>query len=536
MHTEAIFSKEARQELKKGIDILADAVKVTLGPQGRPVVFLSHHPTYPGPKVTKDGVTVAYQIHKLENQFQDMGAQLVKAVAKKANDTTGDGTTTATLLTQVIMSEGIKHLDAGVNPIELKRGIDLAVQFVTTTLKALSLPVDNTDSRLLNVATISANNDTAIGELIADLVSKLGNDGLITVEESSTSETYSKTVEGIQIDRGYINADFVTNPTRMSIEFDNPLILLYDRKISDWNEIHPLVESALAGKKSPLVIIAEDVDGSALATITASIVRNGIKVAIIKSPREGLIAKDIMEDIAVAVGGNVISETKGYKLKTTSIDKLGAADKIIITKDKTTIIGGSGSSLAVQQRAELIRGMIAESTQAYEKTALEGRLAKLTNGVGMIYVGGQTELEMKEKKDRVQDALCATLAAVEEGILPGGGVAYIKCWSRSHEVAENLKDGEKCGVAVVTTALREPLMQILRNSGVSESDAADILIRVANSANAPDYGYNAKTMEYDHFYESGVIDPTKVVRVALESAASIAGLLLLAECVVADVE
>ncbi|MCQ2187478.1 MAG: chaperonin GroEL [Bacteroidales bacterium] len=518
------FDAEVRAKMKEGADALANAVKVTLGPKGRNVVIAKK---FGAPQVTKDGVTVAKEI-ELEDSFQNMGAQMVKEVAAKTNEQAGDGTTTATVLAQAIINVGVKNVTAGANPMDLKRGIDKAVAAVVEDLKAHSQQVGDDYSKVEQVGTVSANNDSYIGKLIADAMAKVGKDGVITVEEAKGTETEVKLVEGMQFDRGYISAYFITDSDKMVAELQNPSILVTDKKISNIQDIMPVLEP-VAREGRELLIIAEDVDSNALTALVMNRLRGALKVAAVKAPGFGDRRKEMLQDIAILTGGEVISEERGYTFENMTPEMLGHAEKVTITKDNTTIVGGAGDRQAVADRAEAIRKQILVSTSDYDKEKLQERLGKLAGGVAVLYVGATTEVEMKEKKDRVEDALNATRAAVEEGYLPGGGVSYI----RAAEVLAGLKgecDDETTGIHIVAKAIEEPLRMIAQNAGV---DGSVIIQKIKEGKG--DFGYNARTGEYVNMFEAGVIDPTKVARVALENAASVAGMFLTTECGIVDI-
>ncbi|MBN8862407.1 MAG: chaperonin GroEL [Sphingobacteriales bacterium] len=523
MAKQLFFDIEARNKMKKGVDVLANAVKVTLGPKGRNVVI---EKKFGAPAVTKDGVTVAKEI-ELEDPIENMGAQMVKEVASKTADIAGDGTTTATVLAQSIISEGLKMVAAGSNPMDLKRGIDKAVVKIVENLKSQSQAVGNDNSKIQQVASISANNDSEIGKLIAEAMKKVGKEGVITVEEARGTETGIEVVEGMQFDRGYISPYFVTNSEKMEAELESPYILIYDKKISNMKDIlHILEKVAQSGR--PLLIIAEDLEGEALATLVVNKLRGTLKVAAVKAPGFGDRRKEMLQDIAVLTKGIVISEEQGYKLEGADLSYLGVAATVTIDKDNTTIVGGKGKKEDINARINQIKAQIEITTSDYDKEKLQERLAKLSGGVAVLNVGAATEVEMKEKKDRVDDALHATRAAVEEGIVPGGGVAFI----RAVEALEKLKganEDETTGIAIVKRALEEPLRQIVANAGIEGS----IVVQKVKEGKA-DYGFNARTEQYENMLKAGVIDPTKVSRIALENAASIAGMLLTTECVVAD--
>ena len=517
------FEMEARDLLKKGVDALADAVKITLGPKGRNVIL---DKMYGAPQITKDGVTVAKEI-ELEDKFQNMGAQLVKEVASKTNDDAGDGTTTATILAQSIIGVGLKNVTAGANPMDLKRGIDLAVTKVVENLHSQSTAVGDDLKKIENVAKISANGDETIGRLIAEAMQKVSKEGVITVEEAKGTETYVDVVEGMQFDRGYISPYFVTDTEKMEVEFENPLILIHDKKISTLKDMLPILEQAVQSGR-PLLIIAEDIDSEALTTLVVNRLRGSLKIAAVKAPGFGDRRKEMLEDIAILTGGIVISEEKGLALETATLEMLGSADKVTIDKDNTTIVNGAGDKDGIDNRVSQLRTQIDKTTSDYDREKLQERLAKLAGGVAVLYVGAASEIEMKEKKDRVEDALSATRAAVEEGTVPGGGVAYI----RAIDALEGLKgetEDETTGIEIIKRALEEPLRQIVANSG---KEGAVVAQKVREGK--ADFGYNARTDKYENLYETGVIDPTKVARIALENAASIAGMFLTTECVITD--
>ena len=518
------FDVDVRSKMKEGADALADAVKVTLGPKGRNVVI---DKKFGAPQVTKDGVTVAKEV-ELKDRFANMGAQMVKEVASKTNEQAGDGTTTATVLAQAIINVGLKNVTAGANPMDLKRGIDKAVATVVEALKAQSQQVGEDYSKVEQVGTISANNDATIGKLIADAMSKVKKAGVITVEAAKGTETEVKVVEGMQFDRGYISPYFMTDSDKMEASLDNPLILVTDKKISTMKDLLPILEPIAREGKS-LLIIAEDVDGEALTTLVVNRLRGTIKVAAVKAPGFGDRRKEMLQDIATLTGATLVSEERGFTLENTTPDMLGKAEKVTITKENTTIVGGAGSKEDIQERADLIRKQIATTTSDYDREKLQERLGKLAGGVAVLYVGATTEVEMKEKKDRVEDALNATRAAVEEGYLPGGGVAYI----RAAEALKGLKgenEDETTGIHIVARAIEEPLRQIALNAGV---DGSVIIQKIREGKG--DFGYNARTDEYVHMFEAGVIDPTKVSRGALENAASVAGMFLTTECGIVDI-
>ncbi|MCQ2183122.1 MAG: chaperonin GroEL [Bacteroidales bacterium] len=525
MAKEIQFDVDVRSKMKQGADSLANAVKVTLGPKGRNVVI---DKKFGAPQVTKDGVTVAKEI-ELEDRFENMGAQMVKEVASKTNEQAGDGTTTATVLAQAIINVGIKNVTAGANPMDLKRGIDKAVGIVVENLKKQSQQVGSDYSKVEQVGTVSANNDNYIGKLIADAMAKVGGkDGVITVEEAKGTETEVKVVEGMQFDRGYISPYFMTNGDKMEAELTNPAILITDKKISTMKDLLPILEP-IAREGREMLIIAEDVDGEALTTLVVNKLRGSLKIAAVKAPGFGDRRKEMLQDIAILTGAVVVSEERGFTLENATPDMLGKAEKITITKENTTIVGGAGDKAAIKERVESIRKQIEVSTSDYDKEKLKERLGKLAGGVAVLYVGATTEVEMKEKKDRVEDALNATRAAVEEGYLPGGGVAYI----RAAEALVGVKgdnDDETTGVRIVARAIEEPLRQIALNAGV---DGPVIIQKIREGKG--DFGYNARTGEYVKMYDAGVIDPTKVARVALENAASVAGMFLTTECGIVDI-
>ena len=518
------FNVEARAQMKEGADALANAVKVTLGPKGRNVVI---DKKFGAPQVTKDGVTVAKEI-ELEDRFANMGAQMVKEVASKTNEQAGDGTTTATVLAQAIINVGLKNVTAGANPMDLKRGIDKAVAKVVESLKAQSQEVGDDYSKIEQVGTISANNDGYIGKLIADAMSKVKKDGVITVEEAKGTDTEVKVVEGMQFDRGYISPYFMTNADKMEAVLDEPLVLITDKKISTMKDLLPILEPIAREGKS-LLIIAEDVDGEALTTLVVNRLRGTLKIAAVKAPGFGDRRKEMLQDIATLTGAVVVSEERGFTLENTTPDMLGKAEKVVITKENTTIVNGAGDKEAIKERADLIRKQISTTTSDYDREKLQERLGKLAGGVAVLYVGAATEVEMKEKKDRVEDALSATRAAVEEGIVPGGGVAYI----RAAEALKGMKgdnEDETTGIHIVARAIEEPLRQIAENAGVEGS----VIIQKIREGK-DDFGYNARTDEYVNMFEAGVIDPTKVSRIALENAASVAGMFLTTECAITDI-
>ena len=524
MAKEIKFDVDVRSKMKSGADSLANAVKVTLGPKGRNVVI---EKKFGAPQVTKDGVTVAKEV-ELEDRFENMGAQMVKEVASKTNEQAGDGTTTATVLAQAIINVGIKNVTAGANPMDLKRGIDKAVDAVVANLKSQSQKVGTDYSKVEQVGTVSANNDGYIGKLIADAMSKVGKDGVITVEEAKGTDTEVKVVEGMQFDRGYISPYFMTNSDKMEAVLTNPSVLVCDKKISTMKDLLPILEP-IAREGKELLIIAEDVDGEALTTLVVNKLRGTLKIAAVKAPGFGDRRKEMLQDIATLTGAVVVSEERGFTLENTTPDMLGRAERVTITKENTTIVGGAGDKAAIKERVDSIRKQIETTTSDYDKEKLKERLGKLAGGVAVLYVGATTEVEMKEKKDRVEDALNATRAAVEEGYLPGGGVAYIRAAAALEELKGD-NDDETTGIHIVAKAIEEPLRQIAQNAGV---DGSVIIQKIKESTG--DYGYNARTGEYVHMYEAGVIDPTKVARVALENAASVAGMFLTTECGIVDI-
>tara|TARA_B100001093_G_scaffold517595_1_gene599629 strand:+ start:10000 stop:11637 length:1638 start_codon:yes stop_codon:yes gene_type:complete len=518
------FDIEARDALKRGVDALANAVKVTLGPKGRNVVI---DKKFGSPTITKDGVTVAKEI-ELEDAVENMGAQMVKEVASKTADLAGDGTTTATVLAQEIVSTGLKNVAAGANPMDLKRGIDKAVKAVVNELQKQSIEVGDNLNKIEQVASISANNDNAIGALIAEAMAKVKKEGVITVEEAKGTDTTVEVVEGMQFDRGYLSPYFVTNAEKMEAELDNPFILIYDKKISNMKDVLPILEQTTQSGR-PILIIAEDVDGEALATLVVNKIRGSLKIAAVKAPGFGDRRKAMLEDIAVLTGGTVISEERGFKLENTTLEMLGQTDKIVIDKDNTTVVNGKGEKDAITLRVNQIKAQIETTTSDYDREKLQERLAKLAGGVAVLYVGAASEVEMKEKKDRVDDALHATRAAVEEGIVPGGGVALVRAAKALNSIkAEN--EDEKTGVQIITKAIEAPIRQIVANAG---GEGAVIVSKIQEGK--ADFGYNAKTDTFEHMLEAGIIDPTKVTRVALENAASVAAMLLTTECVLADI-
>ena len=525
MAKEIKFDVESRDALKRGVDALANAVKVTLGPKGRNVVL---ERAFGAPVVTKDGVSVAKEI-ELENSIENLGAQMVKEVASKTNDVAGDGTTTATVLAQAIVREGLKNVAAGANPMDLKRGIDKAVLTVVENLKQQSKEVGDSSEKIKQVASISANNDDTIGSLIAEAFEKVGKEGVITVEEAKGTDTSVDVVEGMQFDRGYQSPYFVTNSDKMIAELENPYILLYDKKISNLQDILPILEP-VAQSSRPLLIISEEVEGQALATLVVNRLRGSLKIAAVKAPGFGDRRKAMLEDIAILTGGTVISEERGYSLENVTLDMLGTAEKVQIDKDNTTIVNGAGADELIKGRVNEIKAQIESSTSDYDREKLQERLAKLAGGVAVLYVGAASEIEMKEKKDRIDDALHATRAAVEEGIIPGGGVAYV----RSLESLENLKGDnpdENTGINIVRRAIEEPLRQIVLNAG---GEGSVVVAKVKEGSG--DFGYNAKNETYVNMFEAGIIDPTKVTRVALENAASVAGMLITTEAVITEIK
>ena len=519
------YNWEAREGLKKGVDALANAVKVTLGPKGRNVII---DKKFGAPQITKDGVTVAKEI-ELQEPIENMGAQMVKEVASKTNDQAGDGTTTATVLAQAIFNTGLKNVTAGANPMDLKRGIDKAVAKVVENLKAQSVEINDSHEKIEQVATISANNDSAVGKVIAEAMQKVKKEGVITIEEAKGTDTYVKVVEGMQFDRGYISPYFVTDTEKMEAVYDTPYILIYDKKISNMKEFLPILEKVVQTGR-PMLIISEDVDSEALATLVVNRLRGGLKIVAVKAPGFGDRRKEMLEDIAILTGGTVISEEKGYKLEDATLEMLGVAEKITVDKENTTIVSGKGDKKAIEARIAMIKSQIEKTTSDYDREKLQERLAKMAGGVAVIYVGAASEVEMKEKKDRFDDALHATRAAIEEGIIPGGGVAYIRSIAGMKGLKGENED-QQIGIDIVRRALEEPLRQIAANAG---KEGSVIVNAVAKGKG--DYGYNARTDEYQHLVEAGVIDPTKVSRVALENAASIAGMLLTTECVLAEIK
>ena len=523
MAKDIIFSNEARERLKRGVDALSDAVKVTLGPKGRNVII---EKSYGAPQVTKDGVTVAKEI-ELKDPVENMGAQMVKEVASRTNDIAGDGTTTATILAQSIFATGLKNVTAGANPMDLKRGIDKAVAKVIESLRSQTEEVGDNNDKIKQIASISANNDEYIGSLIAEAMSKVKKEGVITVEEAKGIETYVEVVEGMQFDRGYISPYFVTDTEKMEVVYENPMILIYDKKVSVMKDLLPVLEKAVQTGR-PFIIIAEDVESEALATLVVNRLRGSLKIAAVKAPGFGDRRKEMLEDLAILTGGTVISEEKGYKLEDATLEMLGEAEKVTISKDNTTIVSGKGDVNNIKARVNQIRAQIETTTSDYDKEKLQERLAKLAGGVAVIYVGAASEVEMKEKKDRFDDALAATRAAIEEGTVPGGGVAFIRAISSLDEVVVANED-EETGVAIIRRALEEPLRRIVENAGLEGS----VVVNKVKEGTG-DFGFNARTEVYENLKAAGVIDPTKVTRVALENAASISGMLLTTECVLSE--
>lgn len=523
MAKDILFNLDARDGLKKGVDALSNAVKVTLGPKGRNVII---EKSYGAPHITKDGVSVAKEI-ELQDPVENMGAQLVKEVASKTNDLAGDGTTTATVLAQAIVAAGLKNVIAGANPMDLKRGIDKAVAAVVESLKAQSEQVGESIEKIQQVASISANNDNNIGTLIAEAMAKVKKEGVITVEDAKGIETHVDVVEGMQFDRGYISPYFVTNTEKMEAVYENPFILIYDKKISVMKDLLPILEKSLQTGR-PLLIIAEDIDSEALATLVVNRLRGSLKVVAVKAPGFGDRRKEMLEDIAILTGGTVITEEKGYRLEDATLAELGSADKITVTKDNTTIVNGQGAKENIDARAAQIKAQIASTTSDYDREKLQERLAKIAGGVAVIYVGAASEVEMKEKKDRVEDALNATRAAIEEGIIPGGGVGFIRAIS-SIENMKGENDDQTTGIAIIKRALEEPLRQIVENAGLEGS----VVVNKVREGEG-DFGFNARTETYENLLKTGVIDPVKVSRVALENAASIASMLLTTECVISN--
>jgi len=523
MSKDIIFDLAAREKLKKGVDELSNAVKVTLGPKGRNVIIQK---SYGSPVITKDGVTVAKEV-ELKDNMENMGAQMVKEVASRTSDLAGDGTTTATVLAQAIFTTGLKNVTAGANPMEIKRGIDLAVVKVIESLKKQTRQIGDSNEKIEQVATVSANNESAIGKLIAEAMSKVKKEGVITIEEAKSMETYVDVVEGMQFDRGYISPYFVTDAEKMEAVYENPFILIHDKKISIMKDLLPILEKA-AQTGRPLVIISEDVESEALATLVVNKIRGALKVVAVKAPGFGDRRKEMLEDIAILTGGTVISEEKGYKLEDATLQYLGSAEKVSVDKDNTTIVGGKGKKENIDAREKQIKLQIENTTSDYDREKLQERLAKLAGGVAVIYVGAASEVEMKERKDRFDDALNATRAAIEEGIIPGGGVAYLRAVDALADLKGENEDQET-GIAIIRRSLEEPLRQIVANAGLEGS----VIVQKVREGKE-DYGFNARTEKYENLFQSGVIDPTKVARVALENAASIAGMLLTTECVLAD--
>jgi chaperonin GroEL len=520
-----IFELQARDALKRGVDALADAVKVTLGPKGRNVII---DKKFGAPSVTKDGVTVAKEI-ELKDAVENMGAQMVKEVASKTSDVAGDGTTTATVLAQAIVTTGLKNVIAGANPMDLKRGIEKAVVSVVASLKAMSREIGDTNEKIEQIATISANNDSVIGKLIAEAMAKVKKEGVITIEEAKGTETVVKVVEGMQFDRGYISPYFVTDTEKMEAVYEDPFVLIYDKKISSMKDLLPILEKVVQTGKA-LVIVSEDVDGEALATLVVNKLRGSLKIVAVKAPGFGDRRKAMLEDIAILTGGTVISEETGYKLEDADISYMGRAEKISVDKDNTTIVSGKGTREMIESRINQIKAQIESTSSDYDREKLQERLAKLAGGVAVIQVGAASEVEMKEKKDRFDDALHATRAAVEEGIIPGGGVAYLRAIPALNKLVGDNED-ENTGIAIIKRALEEPLRQIVQNCGLEGS----VIVQKVKEGKG-DYGFNARTEVYENLYEAGVIDPTKVARVALENAASIASMLLTTECVISDIK
>jgi chaperonin GroEL len=525
MAKEITFDIESRDALKRGVDSLANAVKVTLGPKGRNVVIGK---SFGGPTITKDGVTVAKEI-ELEDAIENMGAQMVKEVASNTNDLAGDGTTTATVLAQAIITAGLKNVAAGANPMDVKRGIDKAVKILITDIKNQAQTVGNSYEKIEQIASISANNDNVIGSLIAEAMKKVKTEGVITVEEAKGTETHVEVVEGMQFDRGYLSPYFITDADKMEANMENPFILIYDKKISAMKDLLPILEqTAKAGR--PLVIIAEDVDGEALSTLVVNKIRGALKVSAVKAPGFGDRRKAMLEDIAILTNGTVVSEERGFNLESTTLEMLGSAEKITIDKDNTTLVNGAGDSNTIKVRVNQIKAQIESTSSDYDKEKLQERLAKLAGGVAVLYVGAPTEVEMKEKKDRVDDALAATRAAVEEGIVPGGGVAIVRATDKLAKLKGD-NDDEQTGINIITRAAEEPLRQIVENAGLEGS----VIVSKLREGKG-DFGFNAKTEAYENLYKAGVIDPAKVVRVALENAASVAGMLLTTECVISEIK
>ncbi|MCC5917751.1 MAG: chaperonin GroEL [Cryomorphaceae bacterium] len=524
MAKEIKFNVDARDHLRRGVDALANAVKVTLGPQGRNVVI---EKSFGGPAITKDGVSVAREI-ELENKIENLGAQMVKEVASKTADIAGDGTTTATVLAQAIINQGLKNVAAGANPMDLKRGIDKAVKIVVESLRSQTEEVGDSISKIEQVASISANNDPAIGKLIAEAMEKVKKEGVITVEEAKGTETHVDIVEGMQFDRGYSSPYFVTDSEKMVAELENPYILIYDKKISSMKELLPVLEPA-AQSGRPLLIISEDVEGEALATLVVNKIRGSLKIAAVKAPGFGDRRKAMLEDIAILTGGTVISEERGFKLENATLDMLGSAEKVSIDKDNTTIVNGVGAKDDIAARVNQIKAQIESTTSDYDREKLQERLAKLAGGVAVLYIGAASEVEMKEKKDRVDDALAATRAAIEEGIVPGGGVALVRATAALMD-AKGENEDETTGIAIVMRAIEEPLRQIVENAGL---EGSVVVAKVKEGKG--DFGFNAKTEQYENMLEAGIIDPTKVTRVAMENAASVAGMLLTTEATITEI-
>lgn len=525
MAKQIIFDIEARDGLKRGVDSLANAVKVTLGPKGRNVVI---DKSFGGPSITKDGVSVAKEI-ELQDPIENMGAQMVKEVASKTSDLAGDGTTTATVLAQAIVKEGLKNVAAGANPMDLKRGIDKAVEAVIADLKKNSEEVGNKSDKIQQVAAISANNDESIGKLIADAFSKVGKEGVITVEEAKGTETYVDIVEGMQFDRGYLSPYFVNNPEKMLVDLDHPYILLYEKKISSLKDMLPILEPVAQSGK-PLLIIAEDVDGEALTALVMNKLRGALKIAAVKAPGFGDRRKAMLEDLAILTGGTLISEEIGLTLETATIEMLGTAERVTIDKDNTTLVNGAGKKADIKSRVEQIKAQVEVTTSEYDKEKLKERLAKLAGGVAVLYVGAASEVEMKEKKDRVDDALHATRAAVEEGIIAGGGVALVRAKTVLQKIKSENTD-EATGISIIDRAIEEPLRQIVENAG---KEGSVVVAKVKEGKG--DFGYNAKTDEYVQMFKAGIIDPTKVTRIALQNAASVAGMILTTECALVNIK
>ncbi|NCO54609.1 MAG: chaperonin GroEL, partial [Bacteroidetes bacterium] len=522
---EIIYNMEGRDALKRGIDKLSNAVKITLGPKGRNVVI---EKKFGAPQISKDGVTVAKEI-ELKDSFENMGAQMVREVASKTADKAGDGTTTATVLAQSIIGVGLKNVTAGANPMDLKRGIDLAVETVIKSLKKQTRQVGDDYNKIEQVARVSSNNDASIGKLIAEAMKKVKKEGVITVEEAKGTETTVEIVEGMQFDRGYISPYFVTNTEKMECVMENPYILIHDKKISSMKDLLPILEAVVQASR-PFVIIAEDIDGEALATLVVNKLRGSLKVVAVKAPGFGDRRKEMLEDLAVLTGGTVVTEERGFKLETTTLEMLGKADKVSIDKDNTTIVNGAGEKTAIKARINQIKAQIENTTSDYDKEKLQERLAKLSGGVAVLYIGASSEVEMKEKKDRVDDALHATRAAVEEGIVPGGGIAYIRA-IKDIEKLKGSNEDEQTGIEIIKRALEEPLRQIVENAGLEGSVIVNKVI-----GEKDDFGFNAQTEKYENLYKAGVIDPTKVTRIALENAASVAGMFLTTECVIAEIK